>query len=163
MTAASFPSSPRWSIPAFVVGSLAVIAFLVALNPPVYRPSDIEPRTARAEGALQGGADTPPTSEALDASKLAVVPVLPTIAPPAHRANRVLMLQVGPDERYLTVGQVARGARVDVVGRNEKGDWLAVSLTLGAKSYGWVPAAGVSGLSATAISELPVKPVVRLP
>ena len=161
MTAASLPSSPRWSIPAFVLGSLAVIGFLVLLNPPVYQPSTVEPRTEAAAPA-QGGADADTGAiPGLDAARIQVVPAPPTIVVPVHRANRVLMLQLGPDDRYVTVGQVASGARVEVVGRNEKGDWLAISLNPGARTYGWARAVGISGLTAANIAALPVAPVVR--
>ncbi len=163
MTAASLPSSPRWSMPGFLLGSLTVIAFLVALNPPVYQASTVEPRV-EAGAALEGGADgDAAVVPGLDAARIQVVPVLPTLVVPIHRANRVLMLQMGPDDRYVTVGQIASGARVEVIGRNEKGDWLAISLNPGARTYGWARAIGVTGLTTAHIQALPVAPVVRLP
>ena len=166
MSIATLPSSPHWSIPAVILGSFAVIAFLVALNPPVYQAPSVEPRAeSRVEAApLQGGADVPLQDiPGLSAARIQVVPVLPTITPPEHRANRVLMLQLGPDDRYVTVGQIARGARVEVVGRNDSGDWLAISLNPGSRTYGWARAAGVTGLTTANLTALPIAPVVRLP
>jgi hypothetical protein len=161
MSVASLPTNPRWSIPALVLGSAAVIAFLVFLNPPAFHESEVR---SRAEAAPEGGGELDDgTIPGLSEARIQVVPMIPTIVAVEHRANRVLELRVGPDERYLTAGQIASGARVEVVGRTEKADWLAISLTPGSRTYGWVRTAGVSGLTASNIQALPVVPVVRLP
>jgi uncharacterized protein YgiM (DUF1202 family) len=141
-----------------VLGVAAVIAFFVILNPPPYNANAREsnrPAEASGGGSIEDG-DVPGLSEA----RIQVVPSLPTIIAPEVRAKSVLTLKTGPDSRYTTVGQIQNGAKVDVVGRNEKGDWLAVSLTPGAKTYGWVPASGVAGV--TNVQALPVTPVTLL-
>jgi hypothetical protein len=150
--------SPRWSVLCILLAVSIVLAFLVVLNPPRYHA---DAREAEHPAELSGGGmvdddEVPGLSEA----RIQVVPVLPTIVAPETRARSVLTLKTGPDNRYTTVGQVQNGSKVEVVGRNEKGDWLAVSLTPGAKSYGWVPAAGVSGVAN--VQALKVVPVTLL-
>jgi hypothetical protein len=158
MTAAITRPSLRWSIPALVLGSLGVIIFFVLLNPPVHSPAAINAPAVEAQGGNEiDDGNVPGLSEA----RIQVVPVAPTAIPVQYRAGRVLLLRLGPDDRYVSVGQIANGAEVDVVGRNEKGDWLAISLTPGSKTYGWVRAASVSGLNN--VSALPVTPVRLLP
>jgi hypothetical protein len=39
------------------------------------------------------------------------------------------------------------GARVEVVGRNETGAWIAIALSPGSKLTGWVEASMVSGIA----------------
>lgn len=149
----------RWSIHLVVFGVAVVVAFFIALNPPGYRPPAMiePPPVAEAQGGGEfGDGEVPGLSEAL----IQVVPIVPTVVTPQERARSVLTLKIGPDDRYVTVGQIASGARVEVVGRNEKGDWLAISLNLGSTTYGWVRASGVVGVAN--VSSLPVAPVKLL-
>ncbi len=148
----------RWSIPLVVLGVAVVIAFFIVLNPPGYRAAVIDaPPAAEAQG---GGTIDDGAIPGLTEARIQVVPTIPTVVAPEQRARSVLILKVGPDDRYVTVGQIASGARVEVVGRNEKGDWLAISLNLGSTTYGWVRASGVVGVAN--VSSLPVAPVKLL-
>lgn len=148
----------RWSIPLVILGVAAVVVFFVVLNPPGYRPAVIDkPPAAEAQG---GGSIDDGEIPGLTEARIQVVPTLPTVVAPQQRARSVLILKVGPDDRYVTVGQIANGARVEVVGRNEKGDWLAVSLNPGSTTYGWVRASGVAGVAN--VNSLPVAPVKLL-
>jgi hypothetical protein len=160
MTVAASQPSPRWSIPALVLGCLTVVAFFVVLNPPAYRAAATRPLPAEAQGGNDAADGNVGGSFAVP---VPINPSVPTVVPADYRAGSVLVLRVGPDDRYLTVGQIASGARVEVVGRNDKGDWLAISLNPGSKTYGWARSTGVSGLTATALAGLPVAPVKRLP
>lgn len=145
----------RWSLPLVFLGVVAVVVFFVLLNPPGYRAAAIDsPSAAEAQsGAALDEGVIPGLTEA----RIQVVPTIPTVVANEQRARGVLILKLGPDDRYVTVGQIANGARVEVVGRNDKGDWLAISLNLGSKSYGWVRASGVAGV--TNVGSLPVVPV----
>jgi hypothetical protein len=152
--------SPRWSIPLVVIGVAVVIAFFVVLYPPDYRGVSAQPRPAVAE-AQGGGEVDDGTIPGLSDARVQVVPPLATVVAPEQRARSVLVLKTGPDDRYVTVGQISSGSRVEVVGRSEKGDWLAISLTPGSKIYGWVRSNGVAGV--VNVSALPVMPVKLLP
>lgn len=66
--------------------------------------------------------------------------------PPVLRTNAVVEVKVGPDEDYEVVGLLPRNGRLDVVGRDESGEWLAVTFMRGSKLYGWIPTTSVSGV-----------------
>ena len=128
----------------------AVLAFLILLNPPPVLPATMPPEAAASEAQPQPTIyplpDPPFPEKALPTGKV------------EYRAVRALLLYLAPEQKYLTVGQIGRGARVEIIGRNAKGDWLAVSLTPGSKLYGWVPVAGVSGVqNVEALQVVPVK------
>jgi hypothetical protein len=147
----------RWSIPIVVIGVLTVIGFFVVLYPPDYKAVAKEQPTPEAQG---GGSNDDGQTPGLTEAPIQVVPPLATLVAGEQRARAVLILKVGPDDRYVTVGQIAGGARVEVVGRNEKGDWLAISLNPGSAIYGWARASGVAGVAN--IQSLPVAPVKPL-
>lgn len=155
MTVAIPQAAPRWSIPLIVLGIVGVIVFFVALSPPGYQ--EVTPR-AQASSELQGGNSVDDgLVPGLSDARIQVVPGLQKLTGPDHRARTGLLLKLGPSDRYVTVGQVSAGSRVEVVGRNDKGDWLAINLTPGAKTYGWVPANEVAGVSN--VMSLPVATV----
>lgn len=137
-----------------LVASIAVLAFFVVLNPPGAAPGRVE----ADEGVQAGEAFASPQSPGF--APVEADPFSATI-PPEFQAAQILLLRVGPDERHMSIGQIGRGAGVEVVGRNEKGDWLAVSLNPGSSLYGWVKATMITGVRN--ISALPVTPVKLLP
>jgi hypothetical protein len=63
-------------------------------------------------------------------------------------------VRLGPADTYAIVGMVPRNAILEIVGRNETGDWLAIVFTPGSQFRGWVPKASVVNL--TDVSRLPV-------
>jgi uncharacterized protein YraI len=73
----------------------------------------------------------------------------------------VLSLRVGPSELYDLIGLVPAGAPLEVVGRSEDGEWLAVAVAPGSTLYAWLPAGGVQ--NGPLVSTLPVQPVVEVP
>lgn len=79
----------------------------------------------------------------------------------ASRASEVLNLYVGPSEDHAILGVVPKGGRLDVVGRDESGAWLAVLIAPASKMYAWAPAAQVS--NPPSLATLPVKPFVPIP
>jgi hypothetical protein len=146
--------SPRWSIPIVVLGVIAVITFFIVLNPPGYKAVAQENISTELQGGNDPGDGLVP---GLSKARIQVVPPLSTVVAPEQYARSVLVLKLGPDDKYVTVGQISSGSRVDVIGRNEKGDWLAIALTPGSKVYGWVRASTVAGV--TNVTALPVTPV----
>lgn len=144
-----FPAAARFILALAVA---VVVAFLVALNPPVSRPAPAELTSLVRHGHAEAAEDLP----GLQAARAQFVPPLPVVTLPAYRASGVVVLRMGPDDRYTAVGQIGNGVRLEVVGRNERGDWLAVSLTPGSRTYGWVRAASIDGISPFAVANLPV-------
>lgn len=156
----------RWSIPMLLLGSLAVIAFFVLQHPPGRQVSTAEAesivdvsasmltepsRVAEIAGALSSDADSA-GAEVLEEE------IEAPLVHPEYRAASILLLHLGPNDKYLTIAQVSRGSRVEVLGRDEKGEWVAVNL--GANLYGWVRATAIGDLDVTL---LPVMPVRLLP
>jgi hypothetical protein len=141
-----------WRLRAFsLLLTLGVLAFLVALSPPGALPAATRDEAAEHEtSAITQPLPSPEIPFPENATTRSQAP--------DYRALRVLLLYLGPDDKYLTVGQIGRGARVEVVGRNPKGDWVAVSLTPGSKLYGWVPVAAIAGLlDINALQVVPVR------
>lgn len=77
------------------------------------------------------------------------------------RALSALNVRIGPGESYVIIGQLPRGGRLDIVGRDQTGVWLAVNFTPDSKLNGWIQASKVSGLESA--SSLPVAPITLLP
>lgn len=140
------------TLPVVFLSSVVVIAFFMVLNPPT-----------APEGVVAEAAEETPDVESRTEWPLIVegFASVPTESEPPFRALRVLILRLGPDERYLPIGQVGRGALLEVVGRNDRGDWLAVSLTPGSRLYGWTPVNAVS--TSQDLTILPIAPVKLLP
>jgi hypothetical protein len=85
---------------------------------------------------------------------------VPTPEPVVPRATRGLDVHIGPGSAYAVLGVVPNEARLDVVGRNDKGDWVAIVFTPGSNFHGWIPASGTSGLGD--VMRLPVVPLSPL-
>jgi uncharacterized protein YgiM (DUF1202 family) len=107
-----------------------------------------------------------PTSE----TQYIEVPVLPSPTPmvgdtpaPSVRATAALAVRVGPGESYATLGTIARGDDLSVVGRDFDSEWLAIEFPEGSTARGWIPAANVEGLSVSNVSALAVLLPTPLP
>jgi hypothetical protein len=76
------------------------------------------------------------------------------------RAARTLNVHLGPSEDYAIIGLVPRNGRLDIVGRNEAGDWIAIAFTPGSSFHGWIPGSAVLGIQdSRALSIVPVVPI----
>jgi uncharacterized protein YraI len=80
---------------------------------------------------------------------------------PVPRTRSVADVRLGPGDRYPVVGLVPRAARVEIVGRDESSEWLAIVFTPGSNLHGWIPRTQVSNLRN--VSDLPVASVTELP
>lgn len=100
----------------------AVRAFQTAVALPVQDPS-------RAQAALQ--------QMVPDATPTSTVDLAPT--PFVEVQSDTLNVRLGPGTDYPIVGQLAAGAQVALIGRNEAGDWLVVCCVAEGKP-GWVAA-----------------------
>jgi hypothetical protein len=76
------------------------------------------------------------------------------------RTRRVVDVRLGPDSRYAIVGLMPRAAAIEIVGRDESGEWLAVVFTPGSRLHGWIERGQVMNLRD--VSSLPVASVTQI-
>jgi hypothetical protein len=133
-----------------VVGAIAYLLVVVLLAPRQSSSSDgvqevkavTEASSSQGGGALAGS-----TRQTTD----------PLLIP---RAGKALNVHAGPNENYAIIGQVPRDGRLDIVGRNEAGDWIAIVFTPGSRFHGWVPSAAVENVQdLRALTVVPVVPI----
>jgi hypothetical protein len=97
----------------------------------------------------------------------------PTPTPTSALAGRITADQVnlrgGPGTNYPVVGQLARTSTLQIVGRNEQGDWLRLTLPDADPAEGWVSAALVlvdlpdnASLTALPVAAAPPPPVASV-
>jgi hypothetical protein len=99
----------------------------------------------------------PPVPDAVESAAVVATP-LPWTGP---RATRALDLYTGPSTDYVVLGVVSKGARLEVVGISEDGEWLAVTVAPGASLYAWLPLEQVE--NAPDVRTLAVRPVRLIP
>jgi hypothetical protein len=82
---------------------------------------------------------------------------------PQVKTTAALAVRVGPGESYATLGTIARGDEVDVVGRDFDSKWLAIRFPRGSSSRGWIPSDNVEGLAESNVRTLAVLLPTPLP
>jgi hypothetical protein len=135
-----------------VLAALGYLLVVILLAPPhassgTERLQDVD--GAAETGPYQGGGTLlgPGTGE----------PDLRLLVP---RAGKTLNVHTGPSENYAVIGLVPRDGRLDIVGRNEAGDWIAIVFTPGSRFHGWVPSAAVENVQdVRALAVVPVVPI----
>ena len=122
-----------------ILAGLAALAIVAAV---VLLPQIVTPRPAPSPTAVGEVALVPPTDTPVPATP---TPAVPTDAPvprpptsllpptPTPRPQPVGVVQAdkvnvrkGPGTRYPLVAQVAKGTRLEILGRNQAGDWWQV-------------------------------------
>jgi hypothetical protein len=89
------------------------------------------------------------TSPTANASLQADLPVsvssgTPLATPDSRpRSKTTLDVRLGPGTGFGVVGTLARGDSVEVVGRDNDSQWLAIRFPPGSAGQGWIPVAGV--------------------
>jgi len=107
---------------------------------------------------------TPPTYVAdVQSYRDAVPEVAPAVTPTpvVPRSLATLDVRIGPSAGYVVIGSLPRGAKLEVVGRDPTGDWLAIVFSSGSGFNGWVP--GLQVTDAPDLNTLPLAPVTFLP
>ncbi|MGQ9626459.1 MAG: SH3 domain-containing protein [Anaerolineae bacterium] len=84
----------------------------------------------------------------------------PTPIPIIAVASTTLRVRGGPGTEYETLDKLAEGDKVEILGRNESGDWLLVRLEEG--DEGWISAAFVEA-SVNITEEVPLAPKIPAP
>ncbi|MPZ50823.1 MAG: hypothetical protein GEU75_16245 [Dehalococcoidia bacterium] len=76
------------------------------------------------------------------------------------RARLLANVHIGPSENYAVLGLVPQNGRLEVAGRNETADWIAIVFTPGSTFHGWVPASSVTGIKEVqALQIVPMTPL----
>jgi hypothetical protein len=141
-----------------------VVGLLAAGGVPSYERSGAE--TSGARGANQAIASA---VEAAPARQIAAPIVVPPGLPPAlydipaaqalpPRANAAINVHIGPNENYVIVGVLPRGATLDIIGRDASSQWIAIAFPPNSTMTAWIPASGASGLASPgSLKEVPVR------
>ena len=77
------------------------------------------------------------------------------------RTASAVTLHLGPSEDYVVLGTLQAGSPLQVVGRDETGDWLAIVFPPNSTFRAWLPVSET--LEVDHIGNLPVEPVHFLP
>ena len=140
---------------------LLLTTALLLMRPPqlsVSRAGDLPGRLAAEDGLLAVEADAARSAALQRPWSTQDIVERPVDDPPlVPRALGTLNVHLGPNENYMVVGLVPKAAKLDIVGRDETGSWLAIVFTPGSTFHGWVPRSRVSGV--TNFDELKVVPV----
>jgi hypothetical protein len=135
-----------------VVAAICYLAVVILVSPPVQSRGPLQARTQEVAGVIQrpSQSDVAAASTNLPAQQSAQ-PLnrggLATGAPAVPRAIGTLDVRIGPGDAYAAVGLVPPDGRLDVVGRNERGDWIAIVFTPGSTFHGWVPVSAITGIA----------------
>ena len=132
---------------AFGLGSFAGIA-LALLAVALARPDD-ETTVIEVTPAVVAQAPTATPTET----------PMPTATPtpvPVPRTLSTLQVRIGPATAYAILGTLAGGSEVDLQGRDDSGDWLAIEFPPGSSARGWIPAEAVDALTLVQVFRLDV-------
>ena len=70
-----------------------------------------------------------------------------TPTPVRARTTSAIDVRIGPGSDYAAVGTIARGEILDLQGRDESGEWIAVRFPPGSSARGWLPARAIENLT----------------
>jgi uncharacterized protein YraI len=72
---------------------------------------------------------------------------LSSATPVRAHTNAAIDVRIGPGADYAAVGTIAKGEDLDIFGRDNDAEWIAVRFPPGSTSRGWLPVKAVDGLS----------------
>jgi hypothetical protein len=103
------------------------------------------------------------TNDELEPAPLVFISATQTPAPsievtgtpePRPRATVALDVRLGPGNGFAIIGLLNRGESVEIVGRDDDAEWIAIRFPPGSTARGWVPVSsleGVTGLDVLAV------------
>jgi hypothetical protein len=146
----------KWSLKALVaLGIAAITAGLVGGAFLAYQARP-EPEVVTVAVVVPAATATPYETAVTDAD-VAAAYAKPMEAPQGPTTARPVSLRLGPGDQYVLIGTMQAGALVDVVGRDETGEWLAVVFPPNSTLRAWLSAGEVLGV--TNPQALPLEPV----
>jgi hypothetical protein len=135
----------NWDLMLLVPGENRMILFGCSAHPSRY--AEFEPIFAQAMSSLQFSFAPEATPEPSSTAPEPTSTAEPEIFAIVNQSS--INVRSGPGTTYAVVGGLARNAEIQVVGRNEAGDWLKI-----ADPQGWVSAALV--ILPVPVQEIPV-------
>lgn len=87
----------------------------------------------------QAEAITEPTSAATAAASATPTPV-------RARTNVAMDVRIGPGSEFAAVGTIARGEALEIFGRDNEGEWIAIRFPPGSSARGWLPVRAIDNL-----------------
>jgi uncharacterized protein YgiM (DUF1202 family) len=85
----------------------------------------------------------------------------PLVVPLGPRVASTASLHLGPGAEYAVLGTLQAGAHLEVVGRDESAEWLAIVFPPNSTLRAWLPASQALGMPE--VEDLPIEPVRLLP
>jgi hypothetical protein len=85
----------------------------------------------------------------------------PLVVPLGPRVASTASLHLGPGAEYAVLGTLQAGAHLEVVGRDESAEWLAIVFPPNSTLRAWLPASQALGVPD--VEGLPIEPVRLLP
>lgn len=90
---------------------------------------------------------TPAPSAVLEPTVTPDPRVTATATPQAPvRVNNIVDVRLGPGAGFAVIGLLGRGENVEVVGRDNDGQWVAIRFPPGSIARGWIPASAIDNL-----------------
>ena len=84
------------------------------------------------------------------------VPTATQTPVPPPRTRSTQQVRIGPDDGYAVLGTLASGSEVDLQGRDDSGDWLAIEFPPGSSARGWIPTDAVDAVTLVQVFRLDV-------
>jgi uncharacterized protein YraI len=111
--------------------------------------------------AVVGDAGNEPQAEAQQPTAVVSGQASVTPTPVRARTNVAMDVRIGPGNEYAAVGTINRGEALDVIGRDNASEWIAVRFPPGSSARGWLPVSAIENL--TNVSALAVALPTPLP
>ena len=146
----------KWSLKALV--ALGLIAATLALVGGAFLAYEARPAPHVVTVAVVVPAATAvPNETAMTDADVATAYAKPVEASSGPRTVATVSLRLGPSDQYVLIGTLQAGAVLDVVGRDETGEWLVVVFPPNSTLRAWLSAGDVIGV--TEVESLPLEPV----
>lgn len=142
---------------ATLIGASAGVAWAATMARPA---QDAQVSAVRPPAVIPTATPEPYRPAGPDLTLLAAYAAPLTIAMGPQTTGPVT-LHLGPNPDYVAIGTLQSGALVEVVGRDESGEWLAIVFPPESTFRAWLPTALVE--EAGDVAALPVEPVGWLP
>jgi uncharacterized protein YraI len=111
--------------------------------------------------AVVGDGGNEPQAEAQQPTAVVSSQASVTPTPVRARTNVAMDVRIGPGNEYAAVGTINRGEPLDVLGRDNASEWIAVRFPPGSSARGWLPLSAIDNL--TNVSALAVALPTPLP
>lgn len=88
-----------------------------------------------------------PAEAVTQPTAVATTSAFATATPVRARTAAPIDVRIGPGNEYAAVGTIGKGEALDIFGRDNEGEWIAVRFPPGSTSRGWLPVKAIENLS----------------